>query len=827
MMNNFILEKNEAIKYALEVLELSVKENGTLEYDKNGIRRVLNFNGKHFVVNLGHNVINPINSIAFVLNCDYETYSFNILEKHITNLFTSKISYCVSTIVDFWKNNALNHVEDEELNQLISKLNEIHSNDLNNIISDTTIEKWNKLKKLVKQNSSYDILLKFISKIDFAKTTDEKIIGKEVKSKFGEDMMYVYKQVFINEVFPFYKLLTDSKSNIIFGIIFTKKEIEIFKAIFKFIFKDIDREDSTQYFDRENDFYSKKILLRNKSLENAGLKLLRVFDNIAKQIDNILFKFKNFNEFNIESKTINSNFTDEIFSALVLDMESPNNFEKKEVFIEIISQSKCTAESLNKELNEKSIVDNTISKKTNYKERKTKNFNYSYHRNSRDDFSSFSNVFMKSDSSNLISQAIILDTTMESFNTYVPLKERLRHTYLLSGSGGGKTSLLEYFFYQDIQNKECSKIFFDIMGKSTKKIMQFVDKKDLLLLDFTLKERFTFKINPFNLKKRKNKEISKKDISFRTKVIINALETVLGIEWSFNMKVVLVPCIATLLRKGKSDIFELQKFMDNKENEELVNLGKKSPNKGHSNFFETQFHHEKFDVTKDAIATKIQALINEDETFLNMVIGEDTIDLYEAINTRGKTIIIKLPKEANLLARLIVEMIQEIVKKRLDDFSENEIIDTHIYLDEFQNYVTETLEEILAEARNYKLYVTFAHQTLKQIGDKLEDMVLSCTNIKLIGQNSHKNLIKMTKEIQVDIKQLEALKQGEFFLKVGANEAIKIKTTDKFVNMEIDEEIHQEYIAYQLEHYYTKIEDENIIEAVSDDSKSLAPTKSF
>lgn len=355
--------------------------------------------------------------------------------------------------------------------------------------------------------------------------------------------------------------------------------------------------------------------------------------------------------------------------------------------------------------------------------------------------------------------------------------------------------------------------------------MQFVDTKDLLLLDFTLKEGFTFKVNPFNLKKRKNKKISKKDILFRTKVIINALEKVLGIEWSPNMKVVLVPCVATLLRKGSSNIFELQRLIQGEK--ELVNLGKKSPNKWHREFFETQFDDEKLDVTKDAITTKIQALLNEDETFLNMVIGEDTLDLEEAINTKGKTIIIKLPKEANLLARLIVEMIQEIVKKRVVDYPENEIIDTHVYFDEFQNYVTETLEEILAESRNYKLYVTFAHQTLRQIGDKLEDMVLSCTNIKLIGQNSYKNLIKMSKEIQVDIKQLEALKQGEFFLKVGANEAIKIKTTDKFINMEIDEGKHQEHIAYQLEHYYTKIEDENIIEYGVVDSKPLAPIKSF
>ena len=819
------IEKTNYIKNVLEILELRTCENGTLEH-KNGKKEKLNFNGKFFVKNLDFNTVNPINSTHLKFNCNYETYSFNVLEKHTTNLLSSKISFCVSTILDFWKNNVLNNVYDEELNQLISKLNEIHGNNVESIISDTIIEKWNEIKKLSKQRSSYDFFIKFNSKMDFAKTSDEKIIGKKPKSKDGKDMTYFYRQVFINELFPFYKLLTNSKRNTIFGIPFDKKEIESLKAIFQFIFKDIDKEDDTQYFDRDKDFNTRKIIVEDSSLEYAGLRLLKKFDKLANQIDNCLLKFRDYNEYDVENQMINSNFTNEMFSELVFDMDSSSSdFEKKEVRLEIISQSKFTTEALNKELNEKSIVDNTISKKTNYKERKPKNFNYPYHRNSREEFPSFSNVFMKPDSSDLISKTILLDETLESFNTYIPLKERLRHTYLLAKSGSGKTSLLEYLFYQDIQNREYSKIFFDIMGKSTKKIMQFVDKKDLLLLDFTLKEGFTFIINPFNLKSKKNKEISKKDIAFRTKVIINALEKVLGIEWSDNMRVVLVPCIATLLRKRNSNIFELQRLIQGEK--ELVDLGKKSPNKWHREFFETQFDVVTLDVTKNAIVTKLQALLNEDETFLNMVMGEDTIDLEEAINTKGKTIIINLPKEANLLARLIVEMIQEIVKKRVVDYPEDEIIDTHVYFDEFQNYVTETLEEILSESRNYKLYVTFAHQTLKQMPNKLEDMVLSCTNIKLIGQNSHQNLIEMSKEIQVHIKQLEALKKGEFFLKVGANEAIKIKTTDKFINMEIDEAKHQEHIAYQLEHYYTKIEDENIIEAVSDDSKILAPTKSF
>ena len=821
MINQVEITKENFYKKVLEALELRVNDNdGTIEYIENGFVKKLKFQNKNFVSLYKKRIAYRANEIPIILNCSFKSYSFHSTRDHIIYLIYLKTFKIINMLLEYWKKN--NHYK-EELNQLISKFNEIYENNLDQITNERLSEKLVQIRSIIEKNNAFNFIVKFNCMIDFHKFDDEYIVEKGFNKKYKDDSdsIFVYKQFDIYAIYPLYELLKDTKEKKIFGINLEEQEKEVLKIILEFIFDNMDEK-----YKYPNEIYGKKkfVVMPNTSFENEGFRLLKKCQKIVNNINRIFTKLE---DSNVKTEIVNIDFTEEDFSFYLknIDMSYSLSWDGKDEIPlkEYITDSNIKA--LNKELNEKSVTENITSKKTNYKEKKPKNFNYPYHRNSRENFPSFSNVLMKSDSSDLISKTILLDETLESFNTYIPLKERLRHTYLLAGSGSGKTSLLEYLFYQDIQNRQCSKIFFDIMGKSAKRIIQSVDKKDLLLLDFTLKEGFTFIINPFNLKSKKNKEISKKDIAFRTKVIINALEKVLGIEWSDNMRVVLVPCIATLLRKRNSNIFELQRLIQGEK--ELVDLGKKSPNKWHREFFETQFDVETLDVTKNAIVTKLQALLNEDETFLNMVMGEDTIDLEEAINTKGKTIIIKLPKEANLLARLIVEMIQEIVKKRVVDYPENEIIDTHVYFDEFQNYVTETLEEILSESRNYKLYVTFAHQTLKQMPNKLEDMVLSCTNIKIIGQNSHQNLIEMSKEIQVHIKQLEALKEGEFFLKAGANEAIKIKTTDKFINMEIDEAKHQEHIAYQLKHYYTKIEDENIIEAVADDSKILAPRKSF
>ena len=54
-------------------------------------------------------------------------------------------------------------------------------------------------------------------------------------------------------------------------------------------------------------------------------------------------------------------------------------------------------QTLNKELNEKSVVENNISKKINFKERKVKNFNYSYSRSSIASLPFFSNAIISPD----------------------------------------------------------------------------------------------------------------------------------------------------------------------------------------------------------------------------------------------------------------------------------------------------------------------------------------------------------------------------------------------------------------------------------------------
>ena len=57
--------------------------------------------------------------------------------------------------------------------------------------------------------------------------------------------------------------------------------------------------------------------------------------------------------------------------------------------------------------------------------------------------------------------------------------------------------------------------------------------------------------------------------------------------------------------------------------------------------------------------------------------------------------------------------------------------DFYIYVDEFQNVVTQTFENILSEARKYGLNLTMAHQYVGQIQPKIYQSIPSVTSDRL------------------------------------------------------------------------------------------------
>ncbi len=85
---------------------------------------------------------------------------------------------------------------------------------------------------------------------------------------------------------------------------------------------------------------------------------------------------------------------------------------------------------------------------------------------------------------------------------------------------------------------------------------------------------------------------------------------------------------------------------------------------------------------------------------------------------------------SSLLGLILVSKLQMAAMKRAN-VAEEKRTDFYLYIDEFQNFTTDSIATILSEARKYKLNLIVAHQYIKQLDVKISDAVFG--NVGTMG----------------------------------------------------------------------------------------------
>ena len=88
---------------------------------------------------------------------------------------------------------------------------------------------------------------------------------------------------------------------------------------------------------------------------------------------------------------------------------------------------------------------------------------------------------------------------------------------------------------------------------------------------------------------------------------------------------------------------------------------------------------------------------------------------------------------ANLLGMIFVMKFQQAAMSR-QDIPESERKDFCLYVDEFQNFATESFESILSEARKYRLNLIVANQFMTQLTDKIREALLGNVGTIICGR---------------------------------------------------------------------------------------------
>ena len=93
-----------------------------------------------------------------------------------------------------------------------------------------------------------------------------------------------------------------------------------------------------------------------------------------------------------------------------------------------------------------------------------------------------------------------------------------------------------------------------------------------LLGEDILDDDFTFVLNPFHIENPTDT-----DVNYTTQELSSAFFEILKSEATPQMNSIIQACIDVLLRAKDTDITDLKRFMDDEENHDLIQLGKKNP----------------------------------------------------------------------------------------------------------------------------------------------------------------------------------------------------------------------------------------------------------
>ena len=292
--------------------------------------------------------------------------------------------------------------------------------------------------------------------------------------------------------------------------------------------------------------------------------------------------------------------------------------------------------------------------------------------------------------------------------------DRRRHMYVIGKTGMGKSSMLENMAIQDIQNGEGICVV-DPHGEFAEKMVSVIPNErvdDIIYFNPADKE---FPL-AFNILESVDED--KKNLV--ASGMMGVFKKIWPDVWSPRMEYILNNTILALLDYPGSTMLGVNRMMSDKDYRKRVYPKIKDPVV--KSFWLNEFDKWDDRFRKEAVAA-IQNKVGQflSSAMIRHIVGQpkSTIDMEEIMN-QGKILIVNLSKGRigedvmRLLGGMIITKIQLAAMGRVN-IPEEERKDFYLYVDEFQNFATESFANILSEARKYRLSLILAHQYVNQL----------------------------------------------------------------------------------------------------------------
>lgn len=315
----------------------------------------------------------------------------------------------------------------------------------------------------------------------------------------------------------------------------------------------------------------------------------------------------------------------------------------------------------------------------------------------------------------------ILGITQHGFELPLPLSERRNHIYITGKSGTGKSSLLFNLANSDLEAGG-GFLFIDPHGDTARKLADSTPpgrRRDVIYFD-PLDETHVVGFNPLM-------SVSPLHRGTLAARIVEVFRNIWEESWGPRLDYILTNAIRLLLENPGSSLVDIPRLLtdDRFRNRLLAKCG--DP-------FIRDFWVKEYASYGDKLrAEAIAPIQNKVGQFANNPILRDIVGGKSTINPRkimdeGRVLICNLSKRMGeepsyLLGSLLVTTFAQAAEERAD-LPDDQRSDFALYVDEFQNFATNSFATILSESRKYRLSVVTANQFLGQVPELLRYAII-------------------------------------------------------------------------------------------------------
>ena len=304
----------------------------------------------------------------------------------------------------------------------------------------------------------------------------------------------------------------------------------------------------------------------------------------------------------------------------------------------------------------------------------------------------------------------------------IKLDDRRRHFYAIGKTGMGKTEMLKNMAVQDIQNGH-GMGFVDPHGEAVEDLLNFVPEervKDVIYFNpADLEHPVAFNVM---------EQVGVESRHMVASGIMSVFKKIWPDVWSARMEYILNNVVLALLEYPESTLLGINRMLSDPEYRTLVVEHVGDPVVKAFWTQEYAKYTQRYEVEATAaVQNKVGQFASN--PLIRNIIGQtrSSLDMRKAIDER-KILLVNISKgrigedNSRLLGGLLITKLQLAAMSRVD-IPEEQRQDFFLYIDEFQNFATESFVNILSEARKYRLALILSHQYIAQLGTGTEAKV--------------------------------------------------------------------------------------------------------